>query len=76
MNKKVSIYKMIKKISTVQTSIVLCIILYAYLVRNERYGIIIGSTLVFAFSLLHLYDHLFLIRRGQERPVPQIGFLA
>lgn len=67
---------MIKKLSTVQTSIVLCIMLYAYLVRNERYGILIGSTLVFAFSLLHLYDHLFLVRRGKERPIPQIGFLA
>lgn len=67
---------MIKKLSTVQTSIVLCIMLYAYLVRNERYGILIGSTLAFAFSLLHLYDHLFLVRRGEERPTPQIGFLA
>ena len=67
---------MIKQLSTVQTAIVLCILLYAYLVRNERYGVLIGSTLVFAFSLLPLYDPLFLVRRGKERPTPQIGFLA
>jgi len=53
------------KVTLVQIVLLLIIIAYVWSARKMN-GVVVG-TLALTIALLHMYDHLYLIRRGPER---------
>ena len=53
------------KVTLVQVILVAVIIAYAWSARKMN-GVVVG-TLALAVALLHVYDHLYLVKRGPER---------
>jgi hypothetical protein len=53
------------KITLVQVILVAVIIAYAWSARKMN-GMVVG-TLALTVALLHMYDHLYLVKRGPER---------
>lgn len=53
------------KVTIVQIVLLLIIIAYVWSARKMN-GVVVG-TLALTIALLHMYDHLYLIRRGPER---------
>lgn len=53
------------KVTIVQIVLILIILAYALIARKMN-GVVMG-TLILTVALFHMYDHLFLVRRGPER---------
>ena len=53
------------KITVVQIILIAIIIAYVYKARKMN-GMVVGA-LALAVALLHIYDHIFLLKRGPER---------
>lgn len=53
------------KVTIVQIVLILIILSYVWFARKMN-GVVVG-TLVLTVALFHMYDHLFLVRRGPER---------
>lgn len=53
------------KVTIVQIVLILIILAYALIARKMN-GVVVG-TLILTVALFHMYDHLFLVRRGPER---------
>ena len=53
------------KVTLVQVILVPVIIAYAWSARNMNDAVV--GTLALAVALLHVYDHLYLVKRGPER---------
>lgn len=53
-------------LTVVQMVIVACIVVYAWTARKVK-GVVV-STLALTVALLHMYDHLYRVKRGAERP--------
>ena len=53
------------KVTLVQLTILGMILYYAYSVRKMNKALV--STGVFAIALLHMYDHMYRVKRGDER---------
>ena len=51
--------------TVVQMALLAMIVFYAYSVRKMNKAVV--TTAVFAVGLLHMYDHLYLLKRGDER---------
>lgn len=52
------------KVTLVQIVLLIIIIAYVYLARKMN-GVVVG-TLALAIGLLHVYDHLYRVKRGPE----------
>jgi hypothetical protein len=55
------------KITVVQIILIAIIIAYVYRARKMN-GMVVGA-LALAVALLHMYDHIFLLKRGPERSI-------
>ncbi len=55
------------KITLVQVILVAVIIAYTWSARKMN-GVVVG-TLALTVALLHMYDHLYLVRRGSEKSI-------
>ena len=53
------------KVTIVQVVLLLIILAYAWSARKMN-GVVVG-TLALAIGLLHMYDHLYRVKRGDER---------
>lgn len=53
------------KVTIVQIVLLLTVIAYAWFARKMN-GVVVATILI-AAALLHIYDHLYLVRRGPER---------
>jgi hypothetical protein len=55
----------VPKVTIVQVVLLLIILAYAWSARKMN-GVVVG-TLALAIGLLHMYDHLYRVKRGDER---------
>jgi len=55
------------KVTVVQIILILIILAYVYKARKMN-GMVVGA-LTLTIALLHVYDHLFLVKRGPERSI-------
>lgn len=53
------------KVSIVQIVLIAIFIAYAFMVRKMNSAVMI--TIALAITLLHMYDHLYRVQRGEER---------
>jgi hypothetical protein len=53
------------KVSIVQVVLLLTVLVYVWFARKMN-GVVVGS-IVLAMGLLHMYDHLYRVQRGEER---------
>ena len=56
---------MLPKLTLVQLSILAMILYYAWSVRKMNKAVV--STAALAIGLLHMYDHMYRVKRGDER---------
>ena len=55
------------KITLIQIILIGVVVAYAYTARKMN-GMVVGS-IALTIALLHMYDHLFLIKRGSEKSI-------
>ena len=55
------------KITLIQIILIGVVVAYAYTARKMN-GTVVGS-IALTIALLHMYDHLFLIKRGSEKSI-------
>lgn len=54
-----------KGLTIIQVAMISVVIAHAYSMRKTNIAAV--STFALAITLLHMYDHVFLVKRGEER---------